>query len=146
MEHTIKPSRYTLLDDTLQDIVGLLGMLPGIVVTSCERTRDVVQITFYVADGASLAALQREVEGANVALDPWIRHAFGEAVRLDAPVRHTITANCRAFDSIQFGYLQLLGIHLTWHLHRVGALTAEDANARLDRWRAVRVDVARAAR
>lgn len=53
--------------------------------------------------------------------------------------RFSILARYSPMDSIAFGYLQLLGMQLVWHLHRVGALSPDAANTLLRRWCAAEV-------
>jgi len=77
-------------------------------------------------------------EAANVALEPQVRlHEAGFSAET---TRHfSLSANTEGFDVIEFGYLQLLGIHLVWHLHRVGEMPTEAANLLLQRWNGARV-------
>ncbi|KAB8195612.1 hypothetical protein FKV24_004910 [Lysobacter maris] len=51
-----------------------------------------------------------------------------------------LSARTPAIETIAQGHLQLLAIHLVWHLQRLGALSAEVANRRLREWGAAGPD------
>jgi hypothetical protein len=50
-----------------------------------------------------------------------------------------VTASTQAFETMEHGYLQLLAIHLVWHLHSRGAIQAPAANELLCMWHGARV-------
>ena len=123
---------------TLDEISRLLDALPGIVVLNrhIDDQNAVLEITSHGAVSTHL--LQNLCEGANVALAPPLRLRDPE---LHAEInRHfSLSASTEGLELIELGYLQLLGIHLVWHLHRAGEMPAEVANRYLQQWNGAQV-------
>jgi len=85
--------------------------------------------------------LQYLCTAANVELTQPMRSTDRPRLQAEVIRRVSILACYRPFDSIEFGYLQLLGIHLVWHLHGIGVLPTDTANKLLRHWRAAEVGV-----
>jgi len=123
--------------ETISDVCGLLEKLPLVTVVECSVLDGIALVRVTVGSLASRAALQRECQGANVELDPWVR--LGEPTsdkEIRPPASCMIRARTGEIETIQFGNLQLLGIHLAWHLRRVGILERSSASVLLARWNA----------
>ena len=116
------------LVQTLDHVCDLLTRLPGVVISQKSLEIDRARIEIMVSKPSAIEPIQQMVLGANVRLDPW--------VELPAPTRFrgTLIAATSARESIQFGELQLLGIHAVWHLHGAGILDASYANTLLYNW------------
>jgi hypothetical protein len=113
-----------------------------VVVSSAELHGDCAELTLTTESGVSLAAIQRSCQGANVGITPWVRlSAADEKAERIAPVTSFLKVNVESFQGINCGYLQLLGIHLVWYMHRTGNLTAGEANELLEMWNGTRVGV-----
>jgi len=110
----------------------MLGTLPGVEVSGSDLSAASARIEFS-ATGIAVEALQRLALGANVCLEPW------PSASASGSVKHTLVAGTAANDTIEFGELQLLGIHLAWHLHRLGLLATPRANLLLRNWHAALV-------
>jgi len=121
------------VDATLKKVCELLGMLPGVVVSNSGFDGKRAKIEVVVSNVESMLALQKATEGANAGFRPWLR-----LVKTDtaiAPTTCVIGAGTESFTIIKCGFLQLLGIHLVWHLHYAGTMPAPAANKLLRRWR-----------
>lgn len=119
----------------LDQVCELLALLPGTTVLSSRFTDASAQIEVRVDEATTLDSLQHEVAAANLRLDPWLRpSAMKTAV---FPLHCSVTASHAPIEGLTFGYLQILGIHLVWRLHRLGLLTTAQANPRLRAWNAV---------
>jgi hypothetical protein len=119
--------------EVLERTCELLGRVPGVVVHAHWQEREVACMEFSVQIAESAAALERIAMGANVPNRP----------RSQSPLsvgRHTFAASTEHRDLFASGNLQLLAIHLTWYLHRVGRLATHEANQWLGTWSAVAVD------
>ena len=120
----------------LEDVSYLLDALAGVSVLD-RHVRD-GQAIFHIDirnEGAAYQ-LQRLCMAANVELIPVFHSKERQGLQVDNIRRFSIRANFRPFDFIDFGYMQLLGVHLVWHLHGTGVLSSDAANTRLRRWRA----------
>ena len=123
---------------TLNEISRLLDALPGTAVLDhrIDGNNAILEITSHGVTSAHL--VQSLCEAANVAMEPPVRlHEPG--FNAETTRHFSLSANTEGFDSIGFGYLQLLGIHLVWHLHRIGEMPTETANLLLQRWNGARV-------
>jgi len=122
--------------ETLNQVIQLLEQVPGVTVQSHRLIRRVAQIEFEVQSSETAAALERIAQGANVAIKPGILSAH------ELPSgSYMLVASAARRDGFDGGELQLLGIHLAWHLHKVGVLGSAQANALLKPWRGARVGV-----
>lgn len=122
----------------LDEISRLVDALPGINVLG--RRIDGHNATIEVRSRGAKAAhlLQGLCGAANVALEPPL--LFRDPEFNSEVDRHfSLIANIGEFDLIEFGNLQLLGIHLVWHLHSAGKMPTEVANEYLQRWNGARV-------
>lgn len=125
-------SRETLLAHAAR----LLETLPGVAVISNRLTKRQATLAVVVSSNASLQALERIALGANVSIEPWPKSNEPQ------PSVRNITAKIRRRDVIERGELQLLAIHLAWHLHNTGVLTSDQVNPLLREWHAVEVGTA----
>jgi hypothetical protein len=123
------------LNQTLTRVSDLLGMLSGIAVHGATLSNGRAHFEIS-ATGAAIDPLQQMTLGANVLLEPW-RHPTDAAQ--STQTKYMLIASTTTRDAIEFGELQLLGVHLVWHLHHTGALTTPDANALLSGWHGVAV-------
>lgn len=121
---------------TFHEVRGLLERLAGVAVRSDRLVDDVAEFDLIIASGASLTALQRSCLGANVGITPWTKLSAAEQqAEAISPRECTLSARAYAVDEkIPCGYLQLLGIHLVWVLHRGGDLSADQASELLHAW------------
>jgi hypothetical protein len=124
---------------TLLEVRELIGQLPSTSVEEYSLEGQDAKIVVYVASHRSLWALQRACQGANVGITPWVRYKIPDDGEIQPAAVCKISANTAHFETIHSGYLQLLGVHLIWYLHKVGLLEKADANDRLSRWNAVKV-------
>jgi hypothetical protein len=126
----------------LRRVCDLLERLSAVVVLSAHLRGDRAELTLATESGVSLAAIQRSCQGANVAIAPWVKLSIAEeSSERIAPVTSLLIADAEGFEGIACGYLQLLGIHLIWHLHRTGNLPTGEANELLAMWNGARVGV-----
>lgn len=120
--------------ETLQKVCGLLEETPGISVPSSALDAECARISVSVCSAATVGALQRLALAANVRVSPRVEQpADGDALQ------QVIVANTSSRDGLFYGELQMLGIHLAWHLHAVGILDDDRANALLRPWGAAAV-------
>jgi hypothetical protein len=123
---------------TLNEVSLLVAALPGVSVL--ERYIDGSSAVFKIATlGVTSAHLiERMCLAANVQLDSCLP-IKDSRISVDTPRHMLLTASTEQFDLIHFGYLQLLGVHLVWHLHHIGAMPTDSVNRFLQRWNAVGV-------
>ncbi|PZQ13206.1 MAG: hypothetical protein DI564_11910 [Rhodanobacter denitrificans] len=125
----------------LEDVSHLLDALAGVSVLDRHVRESQAIFHIDIRNDVATYQLQRLCTAANVELTPAPHSKEHQELQTDNIRRFSIRANCRPFDFIDFGYLQLLGVHLVWHLHGVGVLSPDAANTRLRRWRASEVGV-----
>ena len=123
------------LRQTLDQTCWLLQQLPEVTLLDCELGNVAARIKVTHSNEDSVHALQLISLGANVALEPWI-HISAEGDPVSLPIEQNLIARSGSRGLIEFGELQLLGIHLAWHLHKIGLLTTTHANSLLGSWRA----------
>jgi len=122
-------------DAVLDQVCELLERLPGVVVLSHRFIDADAQIEIRIDEATIFEDLQHDIMSANVGMDHWLRpSAMATAV---FPLHRVMTASASPMEGPDFGYLQILGIHLIWRLHRLGLLTAAEANPRLRAWNAL---------
>lgn len=120
--------------ETLQLVVALAERLPGISVRGSE-IRDADALIHTTANGAeAINSIQHLAMSANVGVEPWLRHPLP-----GARAEQTLVAHLSRRDTLEFGGLQILGIHIVWRLHKLGLMAASEANPLLRAWRAVEV-------
>jgi hypothetical protein len=124
------------IDQTLCEVGALLDLLPGCEMLGTDLQNDRAVIELLVEHREALVVLEDVSQAANARLAPWVD------LRNEPPVgavRLTLSPMVSPFERIDHGNLQLVGIHLAWHLHRVGLLTTRDANKLLKCWNAALV-------
>jgi len=95
-----------------------------------------VRVELAAHDALAIEALQRITLGANVHIE---HRLHPSNAGISQPVTLILVARTSVRDSIEFGELQLLDIHLAWHLYGAGVLTALQANLLLQTWRGATV-------
>lgn len=123
---------------TLNDISRLFDSLPGIKVLDRRIDDHSAILDIISRDVSSTNLVQSLCEATNVSLEPPVR-LHESAVSAETTWHFSLSANAQGFDLIEFGHLQLLGIHLVWHLHRVGKIPTGAANRLLQQWNGARV-------
>ena len=129
-----------VLRQTIERVSDLLGSLPGTSLLGCNINDAEIGFEVLATDSAATKVLNELSLGANVAILP----AIGESVSvgsLNPAVKLVLVASAAERDGVAFGELQLLGIHLVWHLHEVGMLEPSRANSLLQDWGAAAVGV-----
>lgn len=124
--------------EALDEVSRLLDEVVGITVLDRRIDGDDAVLGISSQSVTSTHQLQRLCTAANVALEPPLR-ARGVSTDADALGHFSIHARYQGFDVIESGHLQLLGIHLVWHLHGTGSLSTEAANTLLQRWKGAQV-------
>ena len=121
---------------TFNEVSRLLEALPGIAVTSHRLDDQAAIFEILSTSGNSALTVQRLCVAANVALEPpvLLRNPMHEG-----QVSLLMSTGVERFESFEAGRLQLLGIHIVWHLHATGCMSADAANQLLARWNAARV-------
>ncbi len=120
--------------EALDDIVRLANRMPGVCVTPHELSEDVVTIHVRVRGGDAVDSLQYVAFTANVRVEPWIRKPD-----VDIDLDQVLRAKRSPMEGLELGYLQGLGIHIVWRLHKQGLMPASEANTFLAAWNAERV-------
>jgi hypothetical protein len=121
---------------TFNEVSRLLDALPGIAVTDHRLEGQAAIFEILSTSFSSALTVQELCLAANAALEPpvLLRDSMHEGQR-----SLLLSTGVERFESIEAGRLQLLGIHIVWHLHATGALSADAANQLLLRWNAARV-------
>jgi len=126
------------VNQTLNQVSALLRSLPGV---SVERQGiNATSATFEVTTSSANSAhtLQTICEAANAALEPPLLLRDPD-FNSETTRTFALSVSLEPFENIRHGTLQLLGIHLVWHLHTVGALPQDAANELLHYWHGHRV-------
>lgn len=127
-----------VLSQTIERICGLLAKLPGVTVLGSNLNGDEARFEVLAAGREAIDVLIHLSLGANVTLAPAIR--LSELVEFThSQKKMLLVANSAKRDEIELGELQLLAIHLVWHLHKAGLIATSDANFLLRKWRAAAV-------
>ena len=121
-------------DETLQEIARLAGMIPGIAVRGQELSSTCARIKFIGKEVAAVDAMQKASLAANASVEPWL-----EDLPSGAASEQTLSVTFQQRDGLEFGELQILGIHLAWHLNKIGLLPSAEANCLLSKWGAAPV-------
>jgi len=117
------------ISETLEAVCGLASQIPGLTVLGCEEFPASARIRISATGDQAIRAVQWAAESANTSIEPWLREA--DAV---TKIEQAIVVNVHERDGLEFGELQMLGIHLVWHLHKLGILATHDANVLLREW------------
>ncbi len=120
--------------ETLKAVCGLAGQIPNITVLSSEALTAGARISILAKGDKAIDAIQSVALYANASIEPWLREPDE-----NTETEQTIVVSSRERAGLEFGELQMLGIHLIWHLHKLGVLSAQDANVLLRKWGAVPV-------
>jgi hypothetical protein len=122
---------------TVQQISDLILLLPGVEIIESKIANRRATIRVAVANASSMLALQRATEGANAGFRPWVTLSAEQAL---PPTECVISVSTKRFEDLHCGYLQLLGVFLTWHLHRAQTIDTRRANRLLRKWHGALVD------
>jgi len=112
-------------DATLDEVCALIALMRDAKVVGHEWSGDHVRIVVHVTDDA-LEALTHAAWTANVQME---QHTCERG-------HHVITASAVPRDTLDHGELQILGIHLVWHLLEAGVLPQGAGERRLSVWKA----------
>lgn len=123
---------------TLNEVSLLHSALSGVSVRAARFDNQNGVLDVLVHGGHSAHLVKSLCEAANASLQHPVRLRDPE-LRSGETKKLLISAGIERFDSIEFGRLQLLGIHLVWHLHRTAEISAEAANELLQQWHGARV-------
>ena len=121
------------VNQTASQVLTLLETLPGIDVLKQDINEKIATFAIRSHDAASARSLQSLCQGANAALDPPLLLRDPD-FNTDKPRQFSLSASFESFERIRHGNLQLLGIHLAWHLHAIGLLSQVSANELLYHW------------
>ncbi|WP_447941001.1 hypothetical protein [Pseudoxanthomonas mexicana] len=112
-------------DATLDEVCALIALMPDANVVGQEWSGDHARIVVHVA-GDALEALTHAAWTANAQME---QHASELG-------HHVITASAVPRDTLDHGELQIVGIHLVWHLLKVGVLPQDAGQRLLSTWKA----------
>ena len=118
---------------TINQVSALLRSLPGV---SVERQGiNAIFATFEVTTNSANSAqtLQTICEAANATLEPPLLLRDPD-FNSETTRTFAISANLEPFENIRHGTLQILGIHLVWHLRAIGAIPQDVASELLHHW------------
>jgi len=118
------------------EVRRLLDALPEVKVVGSRVSGDVAIFEIESHSASAALVVQQLCEAANVSFEPAVRPHEPELRGMAARV---LSASTQGFDTIQYGNLQLLAIHLVWHLHGIGSIETLVANEFLDTWHGARV-------
>jgi hypothetical protein len=124
------------VDNTLRDVGALFALLPGCELLGSNLQDDRAIMELLMEHRDALDALSEISMAANAALEP---SAVVRNASPTWPVRLTLSPLVSPMEGIAHGSLQLVGIHLVWHLHRAGLMTSRDSNQMLQLWNAALV-------
>lgn len=110
---------------TLDEVLALIARMPDASVIAHDWSADDARIVVE-ATGASAEALDYAAWTANIPVE----------VDESRPDRRVIAASSRKFDTLAHGNLQILGIHLVWHLLKVNELPRDVGLGLLCAWNA----------
>ncbi|WP_157862435.1 hypothetical protein [Xanthomonas sp. NCPPB 1128] len=130
-------------DQLVSDVRGLLGLVMDVKVLRTRVSADTAILEIVSDSPSATLAVQLLCAAANVSFEP---NVSSDDSVLSGMAAWDIAADTRGFDPVQHGYLQLLAIHLVWHLHDSGVMPAQAANALLDMWHGGRVGAQQANR
>ncbi|MBO9880718.1 hypothetical protein [Xanthomonas sp. D-109] len=124
------------VDQLVGDVCQLLDLLTDVEVLSSRVPGDTAILEIVSHSPSATLVVQLLCAAANV--------SFESNAGSDKSARYGITTcelvvSTRGFDLVPHGYLQLLAIHLVWHLHDIGVIPEQAANALLDMWHGGRV-------
>lgn len=112
-------------DATLDEVCALIAFMPDAKVVGRDWSGDHARIVVHVADDAA-DALSHVALTANVQMEPHESEVG----------HHVITASAVHRDTLDHGELQILGIHLVWHLLKAGLLPQDAGERLLSAWKA----------
>jgi hypothetical protein len=115
--------------ETLQTVCSLVSLMPGVTMLGSEIVDTGARIRFFASERYAISAVKTCAEAANATVEPWLYD-----VSESNPREQTISAATQARDGLEHGELQMLGIHLVWHLHSLDLLPTAEANSLLEKW------------
>lgn len=127
-------SKLRQAEKTARLVAELAAQLPGTTVLGYALRATEVQFRALVQGREAINSLQFLASSANVGALPWLKHPAPEI-----EINQVLSASFARLDTLRFGYLQILGIHIIWRLHKLGLMSRAQANPLLRRWRAVEV-------
>ncbi|MBP3984598.1 hypothetical protein J5837_09230, partial [Pseudoxanthomonas helianthi] len=119
--------------ETLQDVCLLAERMPGISILGSDVSTSEARIRVLSSGAEAIGILQWLASSANATIDPCL------APPADTEIEQVIVARVLPRDGLALGELQILGIHIVWHLHKIGAMNGPDANVLLHKWGATPV-------
>ncbi|WP_369935925.1 hypothetical protein [Xanthomonas tesorieronis] len=118
------------------DVRRLLDALPEVKVAGSHISGDVAIFEIESNSAGEALVVQQLCEAANVSFEPAVRSHEPD---LRGTITQVLSASTQGFDTIQHGNLQLLAVHLIWHLHDICEIQTHVANKLLDTWHGARV-------
>ena len=112
-------------DATLDEVCALMALMPDANVVGQEWSGDHARIVVHFA-GDALEALTHAAWTANVQMERYASELG----------HHVITASAVPRDTLDHGELQIVGIHLVWHLLKAGVLPQDVGEPLLSAWKA----------
>ncbi|WP_153066022.1 MULTISPECIES: hypothetical protein [Xanthomonas] len=120
--------------ETLQTVCSLVSLMPGLTVFGSEIVGTDARIRFLASDGNAISAIQRCAGTANATVEPWLYKGSESNA-----TEQRISAATQTRDGLEYGELQMFGVHLVWNLHSLDLLPTADANSLLEKWGAAQV-------
>ena len=124
------------IDQALSEVRALIAALPGCTLIESSVRDGRATFELLVEQRDALAALQEVSTAANAELEPWVDLCHEST---SWPMRLSLSSMLSPMEGIAHGNLQLVGIHLVWHMHRTALMTSLDSNRLLQRWNAMLV-------
>ncbi|WP_420008680.1 hypothetical protein [Xanthomonas sacchari] len=124
------------VDQLVGDVRQLLNLLADVEVLRSRVSGDTAILEIVSHSPSATLAVQLLCAAANVSFES---NANSSDSALYGTTTWDLVVSTRGFDLVPHGYLQLLAIHLVWHLHAIGVIPEQAANALLDNWHGGRV-------
>ncbi len=116
--------------ETLEEIANLFAQLPGVEILGYDLSDSVAMLHLRIRGADAIQAVQRLSISANVDPEPFVKTSES-GVELE----QALIAKLQSVETLELGNLQMLGIHVIWHLHRSGLAATREANEYLTKWR-----------
>ncbi|WP_440985254.1 hypothetical protein ACQHIH_19905 [Xanthomonas sontii] len=124
------------VDQLVSDVDQLLDLLTDVEVLRSYVSGDTATLEIVSHSPSATLVVQLLCAAANVSFES---NASSDDSALYGITTWDLVVSTRGFDLVPHGYLQLLAIHLVWHLHDIGVIPEKAANALLDMWHGGRV-------
>ncbi|MRH01184.1 MULTISPECIES: hypothetical protein [Xanthomonas] len=124
------------VDQLVSEVRRLLGLLTDIKVLRSRVSGETAILEIVSHSPSATLAVELLCAAANVSVES---NASSDDSALYGITTWDLVVSTRGFDLVPHGYLQLLAIHLVWHLHAIGVIPEQAANALLDMWHGGRV-------